>query len=93
MSLLSGFEFLSVLLVVGILFLLSVRMKAWSRNVFFIVIITVLILGLIYMSKITYALLGFILLLISTIAILALVRFGRPSVVEDTRKSRNHDAP
>lgn len=93
MSLLSGFEFLSVLFVVGILFLLSVRMKAWPRNVFFIVIITVLFLGLIYLSKITYALLGFILLLISMIAILALVRFGRPSVVEDMRKPRNHDAP
>jgi len=77
LSLLSGIEFLSVLLVVGALFLLSVRLRARTSNVVFPVIVTVLILGLIYLSKVTMALVGVILVLIALVALLVVLSLRR----------------
>jgi hypothetical protein len=73
LSLLSGIEFLSVLLVVGALFLLSLRLRAKTGDVVFLVIITMLIVGLIYLSKVTMALVGVILLLIALVALLVVL--------------------
>ena len=73
LSLLSGVEFLSVILVVGALFLLSIRLSAWTRNVVFLVIVTMLILGLIYLSKVTMTLLGVVLTLIAVVALLVVL--------------------
>jgi CHASE2 domain-containing sensor protein len=73
--LLSGIEFLSVLLVVGVLFLLGLRVRARTSNVVFLAIVTILILGLIYVSKVTMALLGTILFLFALIALLVVLLF------------------
>jgi hypothetical protein len=62
-----------VLFVVGLLFLLGLRLRARTSNAVFLVIITVLILGLIYVSKVTLALLGTILFLIALVALLTLL--------------------
>ena len=55
---------------VGVLFLLTVRLRARVSNVVFLVIVTMLIVGLIYLSKVTMALLGGILLLIAAVVLL-----------------------
>jgi len=73
LSLLSGIEFLSVLLVVGTLFLFTIRLRAAASNVVFLVIITLLIVGLIYLSKVTMTLVGVVLMLIAAVALLVVL--------------------
>lgn len=72
----SGIEFLSVLFVVGVLFLLGLRLRARTSNLVFLAIVTILILGLIYISKVTMALLGTILFLIALVALLVALLFS-----------------
>ena len=73
MSLFNGLELLTVLLIVGGLFLLGLRLKPQTSNIFFLVIVTLLILGLIYLSKVTMAMFGFILLLIALVIALIIL--------------------
>lgn len=56
MSLLSGFEVLVVLLVVGMLFLLTIRLRTRTSNVILTLIIALLLLALISLGKMTMAL-------------------------------------
>jgi len=64
-----------VLLVAGALFLLSLRLRGRTSNVLFLLIVTGLILGLIYLSKVTMALVGVILFLIALTALLLVLLF------------------
>ena len=73
MSLFNGLELLTVLLIVGGLFLLGLRLKPQTSNIFFLVIVTLLILGLIYLSKVTMAMFGFILLLTTLVIVLIIL--------------------
>ena len=85
LGLLSGVEFLSVLLVVGALFLLSIRLSAGARNVVFLIIVTMLIIGLIYLSKVTMALLGVILFLTALVALLVILFLRKVAVRKSPR--------
>ena len=62
-----------MLFVVGALFLLGLRFRGQISNLVFLAIITILIVGLIYVSKITMALLGTILFLVALVALLVVV--------------------
>ena len=73
MSLFNGLELLTVLLIVGALFLLGLRLKPQTSNILFLAVVTLLILGLIYLSKVTMAMFGFILLLIALVIALIIL--------------------
>ena len=66
----SAIDLLLVVLVVGALFLLTFRLKPRTTNIVFLAIVTVLIIGLIYLSKFTMALLDVILFLVVVVALL-----------------------
>ena len=59
-----------MLLVVEVLFLLSIRLRAGASSVVFLVIVMLMIVGLIYLSKVTMSLVGVILMLIAAVALL-----------------------
>lgn len=73
MSLFNGLELLTVLLIVGTLFLLSLRLKPRTGNILFLVVVALLILGVIYLSKVTMAMFGFILILIALVIALIIL--------------------
>jgi len=73
LSLFNGLELLTVLLIVGALFLLGLRLKPQTSNILFLAVVTLLILGLIYLSKVTMAMFGFILLLIALVIALIIL--------------------
>jgi hypothetical protein len=75
MSLLSGFEILVVILIVGVLFLLSVRLRTASSNAVLLLVVALLLVGLISLSKLTMALFGGILFLMALVALLVLFSF------------------
>jgi hypothetical protein len=77
MSLFSGFELLSVLLVVGILLVLGVRLRVPKNTVMFLVIIAVLFLGLMALSRLVVALFGTVLLLALLVVLLVLILLRR----------------
>jgi hypothetical protein len=58
---------------VGALFLLGLRLKPRTSNVLFLAMVMLLILGLIYLSKVTMAMFGFILLLIALVIALIIL--------------------
>lgn len=74
MSLLSGIELLSVILVVGVLFLVSLRLRTRSSTLVLLLIVTLLLLGLIYLSKLTMALVGATLFLAALVVLLIIAR-------------------
>jgi hypothetical protein len=73
LSLFNGIEILTVLLVVGALFLLGLRLKPQTSNVLFLAIVALLILGLIYLSKVTMTLFGLILFLAALVVALIIL--------------------
>jgi hypothetical protein len=77
MALLSGFELLFVLLVVGFLFLLGVRLRTRSSTIMLVLIVGLLLVGLISLSKLTMALFGAALLLGAIVVLLVLISFRR----------------
>lgn len=82
MSLLSGFELLSVLVVVGILLILGIRLRTKSHTTILLLIIAVLFVALISLSKLTMALFGGMLLLAGIVAlfvVISLRNFWKPS--------------
>jgi len=66
----SAIDLLLVVLVVGVLFLLTFRLRPRTTNIVFLAIVTVLIVGLIYLSRFTMALLDVTLFLIVVVALL-----------------------
>jgi hypothetical protein len=70
MSLLSGIEILVVLLIVGVLFLLTVRLRTPSSNVVLLLVVGLLLVGLISLSKLAMALFGGIVFLVVLVALL-----------------------
>jgi hypothetical protein len=77
MSLLSGIEILVVILVVGVLLLLSVRLRTPRSNIVLLLVIAFLLLGLISLSKLTMALFGAVVFLVALLALLVLAYFRR----------------
>jgi len=75
MSLLSGIEILVVVLVVGVLFLLSVRLRVNVNSAVLLLIIALLLVGLISLSKLTMALFGAIVFLVALLPLLILFAF------------------
>jgi hypothetical protein len=75
MSLLSGIELLSVLVIIGILFLLGLRLRARTSNVILLFIIGVLLVALISLSKLTMALFRAILFLGALLVLFVLISF------------------
>jgi len=75
MSLLSGFEILVVILIVGILFLLSVRLRTSSGNAVLLLVVALLLVALVWLSKLTMALFGGIVFLLALLALLVLFSF------------------
>ncbi len=81
MSLLSSFELLSVLAVVGILLVLGVRLRTSTHTTILLVIIALLFVALISLSKLTMALFGATLLLAGIVAlfvVISLRNFWKP---------------
>lgn len=70
---LSGIELIIVLLVVGGLFLISLRLRPRTGNVVFLGIIAVLIVGLLSLGKLTMALIDIILFLLAVVVLLAVL--------------------
>jgi hypothetical protein len=82
MSLLSGFELLSVLVVVGILLLLGIRLRTKSHTTILLLIIALLFVALISLSRLTMALFGGMILLAGIVAlfvVISLRNFWKPS--------------
>jgi hypothetical protein len=77
MGLLSGIEILVVLLVVGVLLLLSVRLRTPRGNMVLVLVIAILLVGLISLSKLTMALFGAVMFLVALLALLVLLHFRR----------------
>ena len=75
MSLLSGIEILTVLVVVGVLFLLSVRLRTPRSNVVLCLVVGLLLVGLISVSKLAMALFGGIVFLAALLALLVIFSF------------------
>ena len=75
MSLLSGIEILTVLVVVGVLFLLSVRLRTPRSNVVLLLVVGLLLVGLISLSKLAMALFGGIVFLAALLALLVIFSF------------------
>lgn len=77
MSLLSGIELLSVLVVVGVLLLLGIRLRTRTSTAILLLIITLLLLALISLSKITMALFGATVFLATLIVLFVLTSLRR----------------
>jgi hypothetical protein len=60
---LSGFDFLAVLLVIGLLIVLSVRLRVRGHTILLLIIIGVLLLALISLGKLTMTLFATVLVL------------------------------
>jgi hypothetical protein len=75
MSLLSGIEILVVLLIVGVLFLLSVRLRTPRSNIVLLLVVALLLVGLISLSKLVMALFGGILFLVALLALFVFFSF------------------
>jgi K+-sensing histidine kinase KdpD len=75
MSLLSGIELLSVLVIIRILFLLGLRLRARTSNVILLFIIAVLLVALISLSKLTMALFRATLFLGALLVLFVLISF------------------
>ena len=90
MSLLSGFELLAVLAVVGMLLLLGIRLRTRSHTALLLMIIAVLFVALISMGKFTMSLLGVILLLagiVVSLVVISLRNLWKPSHQTEQRMS------
>jgi len=75
MSLLSGIEILTVLVVVGVLLLLSVRLRTPRSNVVLLLVVGLLLMGLISLSKLAMALFGGIVFLVALLALFVFFSF------------------
>jgi len=75
MSLLSGIEILVILLIVGGLFLLSVRLRTPSSNIVLLLVVVLLLVGLISLSKLAMVLFGGIVFLVALFALFVFFSF------------------
>ncbi len=72
----SGLEFLLVLSVIGVLFLLSLRMRARRGNIFLLAIIAFLLTAMSYLVRLTMALMGGLVILLMLLVLFAVVAFA-----------------
>jgi len=75
MSLLSGIEIVFVLLIVGVLLILSVRLRTPRSNIVLLLVVALLVVGLISLSKLVMALFVGIVFLVALVALLIFFYF------------------
>jgi len=75
MSLLSGIEILFVFLIVGVLLILSVRLRTPRSNIVLLLVVALLVVGLISLSKLVMALFVGIVFLVALVALLIFFSF------------------